>query len=323
MVGQYREARLDWTPGSRDIEWERTVVVVDAAASKVTLDAPITTALEAEFGGATVHPLTWSDRLRNVGIENLTCVSEVGTWNPLDEEHAWICVSIAEAENAWVRRVIAKKFVSSCVWVASTARAVTVEDCASVEPVSEIGGWRRVSFYVGGQQVLVQRCTAEDGWRDFVVGHCSAGPNVFLECKALRANADSGPFESWASGALYDRVSIQGAALAFANLREKTQGAAWTAANCVLWNCASASRINVDQPPGAPNYVVVDEKTPSLYRSQLVKRAGETAVAAIGETAMRLNETTVPAFAGPVPYPPSGAAPCLAARWAARCGKAS
>ena len=311
VVGQYREARLDWTPGSRDIEWERTVVKVDVATNKITLDTPITTALETKFGGATVHTLTWPDRMRNVGVENLTCVSEVGAWNPLDEEHSWMCVSIADVENAWVRRVIAKKFVSSCVWVASTARAVTIEDCASVEPVSEIGGWRRVSFYVGGQQVLVQRCTAEDGWRDFVVGHCSAGPNVFLECTALRANADSGPFESWASGALYDRVSIQGAALALANLGARTQGAAWTAANCVLWNCASASRINVDNPPDAPNRVIVDEQTPSLYRSQLSARAGENAVAALAAVAPERDPANVPVFNGAVPEPKSRATKSL------------
>ena len=283
VAGQYREQRTDWTPGSRDIEWERTVTAVDAATKQVTLDAPTTTALEAKFGGATVHPLAWSDRLRNVGVEDLTCVSEVSATNPLDEEHAWMGVSVEQAENVWVRRVTARKFVSSCVWVASTARAVTVEDCTSAGPVSEIGGWRRVSFYVGGQQVLVQRCTAEDGWRDFVVGHCSAGPNVFLECKALRANADSGPFESWASGALYDRVSIQGAALVFANLGAKTQGASWTAANCVLWNCASAGRIAVDNPPGAPNRVVVDAAMPSLYREQLKARGGDQALAAIAK----------------------------------------
>lgn len=303
VAGQYREQRTDWTPSSRDIEWERTVTAVDPAAKKVSFDAPITTALEAKFGGATVHALTWPDRVRNAGVENLTCVSEVSAANPLDEEHAWMCVSIDNAENVWVRKVTARKFVSSCVWVASSARAVTIEDCTSAEPVSEIGGWRRVSFYVGGQQVLVQRCTAEDGGRDFVVGHCSAGPNVFLECKALRANADSGPFESWANGALYDGVSIQGAALALANLGAKTQGASWTAANCVLWNCASAGRINVDHPPGAPNRVVVDETVPSLYRAQLTARAGGAAVAALAAKPAVRDGAGVPAFAGPVAEP--------------------
>ena len=303
VAGQYREQRTDWTPGSRDIEWERTVTAIDGATGKITLDAPITTALEAKFGGATIQTVAWPDRLRHVGVENLTCVSEFSSTNPLDEEHAWIAVSVSDAENAWVRRVTAKHFVSTCVWVGNSARAVTVEDCASVAPVSEIGGWRRVSFYVGGQQVLVQRCTAEDGGRDFVVGHCSAGPNVFLECKALGANADSGPFESWANGALYDRVSIAGAAISLANLGTRTQGASWTAANCVLWNCAAAGRINVDHPPGAPNRVVVDGKTPSLYRAQLMARAGDAAVAAIAANPAVREAASVPAFSASIPEP--------------------
>ncbi|MBI5768147.1 MAG: hypothetical protein HZA93_10150 [Verrucomicrobia bacterium] len=281
VVGQYRESRIDWLPGTRDIEWERTIVAVDAAAKTVTLDAPITTALETKFGGGTVHALTWPERLRNVGVEYLTCVSECDANQPFDEEHAWIGVSLDHVENAWVRQVTVRQFVSSCVWVGNGARAVTVEDCGSERPVSEVAAWRRVSFYVGGQQVLVQRCTAADGGRDFAAGHCAAGPNVFLECRAVRANADSGPFESWASGVLYDRVSIGGAALALANLGAKTQGAAWTAANCVLWNCAASGRIVIDSPPGAPNRAVIDDKVASLYRAQLAERAGGAAVAAL------------------------------------------
>lgn len=311
VSGQYRDARLDWIPGSRDIEWERTITAVDAAANKVTLDAPITTALETKFGGATVHTLAWPDRLRNVGVENLTCISEVSTTNPLDEEHAWMCVSVDRAENVWVRGVTAKKFVSSCVWVANGARAVTVEDCASAEPVSEIGGWRRISFYVDGQQVLVQRCTASDGERDFAAGHCAAGPDVFLDCKALNAHADSGPFESWASGILYDRVSIAGAALVFANLGMKVQGAAWTSANCVMWNCASASRIVVDDPPGAANRAVEDHAVPSLYQAQLKSRAGDNAIAALAAVPSRPGKDLPPAFKGPIPAPAAHPAKAL------------
>ncbi len=304
--GQYKEQRLDWVPGSRDIEWERTVTTVDAVAKTITLDAPITTALEQKFGGATVHTFEWPDRLHHVGVENLTCLSEFSPVNPLDEEHAWMCVSLENVKEVWVRGVTAKHFVSSCVWIGATARAVTVQDCVSTEPVSEIGGWRRISFYAGGQQVLVQRCTAEDGERDFAAGHCATGPIVFLDCKALRANADSGPFESWASGVLYDRVSIQGAALALANLGAKTQGAAWTAANCVLWNCASQSRINVEDPPGAPNRVVIDPATPSLYRAQLAKRAGDGAIAALQLQIIRREPEGVAAFSGVVQPPVVG-----------------
>src|SRR5581483_874831 len=250
FTGNYKEQRLDWVPGSRDIEWERTIAAVDAATKQVTLDAPITTALEAKFGGATVHAFTWPGRIKNVGVENLDCECEVDAALPLGEEHAWMCIAIDAAEDAWVRHVTARKFVSSCVWVANRARAVTVEDCASLQPVAEHGGWRRLSFYVGGQQVLVQRCRAEEGRHDFTAGHCAAGPNVFLDCEARRAEWDVGPFESWASGVLYDGVKVEGAGMMLGDVGARTQGAGWAAANCLAGNCAAASVIKVEETPG-------------------------------------------------------------------------
>lgn len=282
--GQYKDARLDWVPGSRDLEWERTVEQVDAIERTIILDAPITTGLDVRFGGGTVQTIRWPGRVRNSGVENLECVSEPSPANPVDEEHAWICVHIDRAENVWVRNVTARKFVCSGVWVGNQARAVTVEDCVFAEPVAEHAGWRRVSFYVDGQQVLVQRCRSEQGRHDFAAGHCAAGPNVFLDCSAVDAELDAGPFESWASGVLYDNVSIAGAGLSLANIGVKTQGAGWTAANSVVWNCAAASKIWVDDPPGAPNKVVVDSGTPSLYRAQLEARAGKPALAALART---------------------------------------
>ncbi len=283
--GQYKDARLDWVPGSRDLEWERTVDQVDAIERTIILDAPITTGLELRFGGGTVQTIQWPGRVRNSGVENLDCISDTSPANPVDEEHAWICVHIDRAENVWVRNVTARKFVCSAVWIGNQARAVTVQDCAFAEPVAEHAGWRRVSFYVDGQQVLVQRCRSEQGRHDFAAGHCAAGPNVFLDCSATGAELDAGPFESWASGVLYDNVSIAGAGLSLANIGVKTQGAGWTAANSVVWNCATASKIWVDDPPGAPNKVVVDPATPSLYLAQLEARAGKRGLAALARPA--------------------------------------
>lgn len=285
-LGQFKDIRLDWTPGSRDIEWERTIIAVDPEKKTISLDAPLTTALEARYGGGTVQPLNWPGRIRNVGVEGLVCASETDPSNPLDEEHAWICVALGAVENAWVRQVSAHRFVCSAVWASPQARAITVEDCAYVEPVAEHAGWRRVSFYVGGQQVLVQRCRAEGGRHDFAAGHCAAGPNVFLDCSATEAEIDAGPFESWASGTLYDNVSVAGAGLSLANVGTGTQGAGWTAANSVVWNCTAAGTIRVEGPPGVDNVAVVDLTTPSLYRAQLRLRLGDQAVAALPRTAL-------------------------------------
>lgn len=284
--GQYKDARLDWVPGSRDIEWERTIVQVDGTALAVMLDAPITTALEKDFGGGTVQRLDWPGRLRDVGIEGLVCESAVDPSNPLDEEHAWIAVAVENAEDVWIRQIVARRFVCAAVWLGATARAVTVTDCVSAQPVAENAAWRRLGFYIGGQQILVQRCTSEEGRHEFAAGHCAAGPNVFLECRALGAKADAGPFESWASGVLYDRLSVAGAGLNLANIGTRTQGAGWTAANSVVWNSAAAGRIVLEDPPQAPNRVVVDPAVPSLYRAQLERRLGGAAVAASLDTAL-------------------------------------
>lgn len=276
--GQYKDARLDWVPGSRDLEWSRIITAVDPSRHTVTLDAPVTTALEGRFGGGTLQTVRWPGLVENVGVENLDCVCETEPSNPRDEEHAWICVAIDDAENAWVRNVRARKFVCTAVWVASRARAVTVANCTFADPVAEHAGWRRVSFYVDGQQTLVDRCTSEHGRHDFAAGQCAAGPNVFLDCRSRDAEGDAGPFESWASGVLYDGDSIAGAGLSLANIGAATQGAGWTAANSVVWNCAAASKIWVDDPPGAPNKVVVDDAVPSLYRAQLAARLGRAVV---------------------------------------------
>ena len=106
-----------------------------------------------------------------------------------------------------------------------TAKRVTVEDCDSLEPVSEVGGYRRHTFFTAGQQTLFLRCTADDGRHDFAVGHLAAGPNAFVHCKATNAHRFSGPIGSWASGVLYDNVTIDGGGLALTNRETDDQGA--------------------------------------------------------------------------------------------------
>src|SRR5207247_3963132 len=127
--------------------------------------------------------------------------------------------------------------------------------CKSLAPVSEIAGQRRHSFFVAGQQVLVQRCYAERGRHDFSVGYCSPGPNAFVQCEAKDALCDSGPIDSWAAGVLYDNVRIDGNALSLMNRTYQSQGAGWAAANSMLWQC-SAAVINCFSPPTATNWAM-------------------------------------------------------------------
>jgi hypothetical protein len=94
-------------------------------------------------------------------------------------------------------------------------------------------------------------------------------PNVFLESVANNALGPSGSFESWASGVLYERVTINGSAIRLTNDSTRAEGAGWTAANSVAWNC-SAKEIVAIGPDGASN--VVYHGGDALYEVQLAKR---------------------------------------------------
>ena len=240
-----------WAPGSRDLEWERTIVAIEG--DRVRVDAPLTTALETRFGGGRVEACSWPGRVRNVGIENLRCESVFDARNPKDENHAWMAITMENAENAWVRQVTAAHFAGSLVALWESCKRVTVQDCLSLAPVSEEGGYRRDTFFTMGQLTLFLRCWAEHGWHDFAAGHCAAGPNAFVQCEASQPLRESGPIESWASGVLYDNVKVDGQALRLGNRGRAAQGAGWAAANSVLWQC-SASVIGCANPPTARNW---------------------------------------------------------------------
>src|ERR1035441_8464555 len=106
---------------------------------------------------------------------------------------------------------------------------------------------------------------------DFAIGMLAGGPNVFLDSTDQGALGPSGSFESWASGVLYERVKIEGAGIRLTNDSTRAQGAGWTAANSVVWNC-DATGIEARGPEGAEN--VVERVPEPLYEAQLAKRTG-------------------------------------------------
>lgn len=276
-----------WRPGSRDIIWDRVITKIDG--NRLTVDAPITTAIEMRFGGATVSKYDWPDRVSQAGVENLTLDTSYDKGNPVDEAHAWVGITMENTANAWVRQVAFKHFSGGAVQIWETCKHVTVEDCKSTEPVSENGGFRRHTFLTGGQMTLFLRCWSENGRHDFTTWYCAAGPNAFVWCQAKNALEDSGPMFSWASGVLFDNVKIDGARLSLTNRMIQNAGVGWAAANCMLWNCTSAE-MNCWNPPTAHNWAngcwsrfigdgewgeVNDYSSiRSLYQQQLAERLG-------------------------------------------------
>jgi Family of unknown function (DUF6298) len=299
--------RLVWKPGSRDLVWDRVIKSVEG--DLVTVDAPITTGIEKSLGGGRVETYSWPGRIENVGIENLRCESTFDPANPKDENHSWFAISIENGRNGWVRQVTATHFAGSMVVIYENSKQITVQDCLSLAPVSEEAGYRRHTFFTMGQLCLFLHCHAEHGRHDFSVGHCAAGPNAFVQCDATFPLADSGPIESWASGVLYDNVTIDGNGLSLANRGPNPQGAGWAAANSVLWQC-SASFIRCANPPTARNWAFgcwaefegdgiwrssnESVKPDSLYFAQLTDRLGHDAAARVKLLRRSTEESTNP-----------------------------
>jgi hypothetical protein len=289
-----------WTAGGFDLELERTITAIDG--QRLTLDAPIMNALDAKFGGGSIYQFTFP-RIAECGVERLRLVSEYEKGKEeSDEAHAWIAVALGAVENAWVRDIAAAHF-SHALQAGGGAIFTTFQDCAHLDPVSQITGSRRYSFSLNGQYGLAQRCHSRGARHTFVTSSRVCGPNVFLDGSAKQSHADSGPHHRWAVGTLYDNIADDNQ-LRVQDRQWAGSGHGWAGAQQVLWNCTSPTLV-VQQPPTAQNYAigcvgkfVAGEWSPtarrgvidspgvrveprSLYLAQLVARLGPGAAAAI------------------------------------------
>ncbi len=260
-----------WSAGSFDIYADRTITRVEG--NVVTLDEPITCALEQQYGGATIYSYNWSNRITNVGVEYLRGISY---FNPLvvtnignstnyyaDENHTWTFVAFDGAiANGWARNLNASNFAYSCVQITGIsaskpgARNITVRDCTSLDPVSIIDGGRRYAFVLNDSQFcLVQNCTTSNDRHQFVTQSLTVGPHVFVDGWSDNAYADAGPHFRWATGAMWDNVAANGDNLAIRNRGNLGTSHGWAGANEVVWN-SKADGLNVENPPTARNWLI-------------------------------------------------------------------
>jgi hypothetical protein len=247
------ELENPWTPGSRDLFFDRTVTAVNG--STITVNGTIPSALEHQaYDNASIYKYTFAGRIENVGVENLRGISDFNG-SATDENHAWNFVELDRVENAWVRQITAAHFGYAAVSALSTAKNVTVEDAYSDEPVSQLSGGRRYTYNLKGEQILVQRAFASEGRHDFVLASVSEGTNVFLYSRAENANSDSGPHHRWSVGTLFDNVFVEGNQINARYRGNSGTGHGWSGANMVIWNSV-ADGYFVQQPPTAQNWLI-------------------------------------------------------------------
>src|SRR5262249_4983209 len=233
------------------LDSDRVITAIDG--NTVTIDAPLTNALDQQYGGGTIYKYSFPGRIFNVGVESVRGDS---AFNPavrdaqghqVDENHAWDFIATVGVENAFVRHVAAVHFAFGTVDVLKSSKWVTVEDAHSRSPVSQITGGRRYSFQVGGQLTLVKDCDAVQGRHDWVLDSIVPGPNAFGHCTSEGAYDESGPHHRWSTGTLFDNVVVHATTepghpsagdLGAYNRGQDSTGSlqGWAGANMVFWN---------------------------------------------------------------------------------------
>ena len=263
------QLEFPWAAGSFDLYFDRVIARVEG--NVVTLDEPISCALDQQYGGGTIYRYTWSSRIANVGIESLRGISD---FNPSvttnagasssyysDEDHGWTFIMFSNAvANAWVRNVTAQYFGYACVSISgnkySGTRNITVRDCHSLDPVSIITGSRRYAFVLNDAQFcLIQNCDTHKDRHQFVTQSLTTGPNVFVDGICTNAYNDAGPHFQWGTGAIWDNIVVDGDNIDVQNRGNLGTAHGWAGANEVIWNSQAAGFI-VQNPPTARNWLI-------------------------------------------------------------------
>ena len=281
---------VGWEPESYAIDHERTITAI--TGNTLTINIPIVDVIEEVYGGGTITKIVSSRRISQCGVENVRIQSFYD--RNTDEAHAWTAVRLNDTENCWVKQVTGQYLAYSTVNI-DDGNFTTVQDCAYIDPKSQISGGRRYSFALQkGLGNLFQRCYATNGRHDFVTGSRVTGPNVFLDGLAENTNSDIGPHHRWATGTLFD--NLRGASTRVWNRGNSGTGHGWSGAQTMFWNMLSdRGEFRMDSPIGSMNWGIgcigVDQTGEgyweswgtnvhprSLYIQQLKERLGADAV---------------------------------------------
>jgi hypothetical protein len=255
-----RQPSKPWRPG-KGTEFERTVTSV--SGDTITLDAPLPQALEQQYTHATVWKYTFTGRITEAGVEDLA-----GDGKAFESDPSWhgggyfnsALVSLGNAENSWVRKVYADHFGSAFSFGAGALHDTMLDTRSLDESVPLDIHAQPAAYTISGQQSLIDTCKVTGtNLHAWVTEADTPGPNVVTNCQATNTGSrilDAGPHQRWATGVLFDDITMHGGASIELHDRQwNGSGQGWAGANSVLWNC-SVGEFQVENPPTAHNWAI-------------------------------------------------------------------
>ena len=270
-------------------------VVDSVEGDRVTLDAPLSDALDSPFTSASLVRYSFAGRIAEAGVEGLRLAAAFD-----DQASAPTQTTVLRmdaVEDGWARDLEIED-AQNGIAIGPGAKRLTLTNIHIAHSAAHSGSATRADFALQGTQILLDRCrvTGESNW-PAVVRPGAVGPLVVLNFSADHGGVAAD--QPWATGLLADGGKFPGGTQA-------EPGVAFTSAIgwSVAWN-ASSPFLLVLRPAGALNWCigcvgapVTVEGTPSgifdslgkpvllpsLYLQQLRDRLGPDAVRNIGYT---------------------------------------
>jgi hypothetical protein len=284
--------------------FERRITKIEG--HRITVDVPLTNALEKEFTQAYVTQTEFADRASEIGVENLAAWGDfVSTGRCPPPRGRLIRADVLV--NGWVRNVRSENLGGELASLGSGSKWMTVEDATYVvDDLDKCAG--QTAFNLGGQQNLFLRLRSVGSHVNALITETEMeGPNAVVDLLAVGRNVRVRVASRWSTGFLFDNVRIQDESGMPSGDIDLSRGRAtfgWSAANSVVWN-SDAEVLSVDSPPTANNWVMGGARgaktltgtghfaaprallhPQSLYRAQLVERLGRSALNAVGRSAL-------------------------------------
>jgi hypothetical protein len=286
-----------WISAGTKIPTDRVVKAI--SGNTITLDAPLTDSFDTTYVGSpvgTISKYTFSGRISQVGLENLTIQNSVpnATGNSINMD---------DVLDSWVRNVESKEN-RNAYSIGNDAKRVTWDHVLSNNAVANLESAAPADFAVTGTQILLNKCEQDsEGQWAYVTQARGTGPIVILN--STSSDRGVSPHQRWTTGVLTDGGNMEGTTgVEYSNRTTAGSGHGWTTGWSVAWNLTTP-KMKIEAAPGTMNWCIgctgtvvstsqpdgiyeslgtkVDlGQTDSLYLEQLRERLGPQALANIG-----------------------------------------
>lgn len=273
-----------WTPNS-GLQFDRTITAV--TGKTVQFDVPLTNALESQYTHATVTRYAYPGRISGSGLAHLSADGTEFEQDPAWHDNGYFksqLVSVDAAQDSWVDDVVADHFGSAFTIGQNALRISLLHTSSLDESVPQDIHAQPAAYTISGQETLVRQCVVTgSNVHAWITQARVPGPNVVSRCTATNTGSrilDAGPHQRWASGTLYDDVTMSPPSdhLQLSDRQWMGSGQGWAGANSVLWNCGTGSYL-VENPPTAHNWALgctgTQDKPPAGHRTGEIASPGK------------------------------------------------